>query len=136
MWFRMKKEIPELAELIIRTRHETFLEIKGAMKKRALGYNYEEEEQEIYVDQRTGAKTKGKVRKITRHVPPDITAQKLLIANLKKAECREDNEDSRLEELASWTNSTETLELKTENNITLAVDDAIKSVLKEITDDK
>ena len=134
-WFQLKKELPELSKLIIRTRHETFLGIKGAMKKRALGYDYEETEQEMTVDPRTGAQQKGKVRKITRHVPPDLSAQKLLIANLKKAECREDNPE-KLEELANWTNSIETIEVKAEGSVSLALDDAIKNVLKDINDDK
>ena len=134
-WFSLKNEIPELKALIIRTRHETFLGIKGAMKKRAFGYDYEETEQEMIVDPRTGAQSKGKIRKTVRHVPPDLSAQKLLIANMKKLECKEGMGD-RDGELANWTNSTETIEVRTENSVTVALDDAIKSVLKEINDDK
>ena len=132
MWFRLKKEVPELKELVIRTRYETFIEIKGAMKKRALGYSYEETEQEMVVDPRTGMQHKGKIRKYTRHVPPDLSAQKLLIANLKSQECR----DHRESELSNWTNSTATVEIKTEGQVSLAVDDAIREVLKEIENDK
>lgn len=133
-WFQLKKELPELNELIIRTRHETFLGIKGAMKKRALGYDYEETENEEGTDPKSGMPYT-KTKKTIRHCPPDLSAQKLLIANLKKAECREDNED-KLEELARWTNSTETIEVKAEGSVSLALDDAIKNVLKDINDDK
>lgn len=134
-WLRLKKEILELQALTIRTRHETFLAIKGAMKKRAMGYDYEESETEMIVDPRTGAQSKGKVRKVTRHVPPDLSAQKLLIANLKKSECREGTGD-RDTDLANWTNSTETIEVKAESSVTVALDEAIQSVLKDINNDK
>ena len=134
-WFALKNEIPELKELMIRTRYETFLAIKGAMKKRALGYDYEESETEMIVDPRTGARSKGKVKTIKRHVAPDLAAQKLLIANLKKTECKEEfgNKDS---ELASWTNNAETIEIRTEGSVTVSLDESIKSVLKEINDDQ
>ena len=134
-WLKYKEEIPELKELIIRTRHETFLDIKGAMKKRALGYDYTEEIQEMSIDVRTKEKKPLMVRKVTRHVPPDLSAQKLLIANMKKQECRNDRKD-RIDELANWTNSTETIEVKTEGSVSLALDDAIKNVLKDINNDK
>ena len=134
-WFALKKEITELHELTIRTRHETFIQLKGAMMKRAMGYDYEETEQEMILDPRTGAQSKGKVRKVTRHVPPDLSAQKLLIANLKKSECREETGDKDTE-LANWTNSTETIEIKAESSVTVAVDEAIQNVLKDINNDK
>lgn len=135
LWAKLKNEVPELQSLTVRTRHETFIAIKGAMKKRAMGYDYEETEQEMIIDPRTGAQSKGKVRKTMRHVPPDLSAQKLLIANMKKVECKELPEDQDTE-LSSWTNSTETIELKTESSVTVALDEAIKNVLKDINDDK
>lgn len=135
-WFALKKKYPELKELMIRTRYETFLGIKGAMKKRALGYDYEETEQETIVDPKTGAQKKGKTKTFTRHVPPDLAAQKLLIANLKKAENRESGSGDRNGELINWTNNAETIEVRTEGSVTVALDEAIKNVLKEITDDR
>ena len=133
-WLRLKEEIPELQALTIRTRHETFIAIKGAMKKRAMGYSYDEVETEEGQDPKTG-NSYTKTRTTKRHVPPDLSAQKLLIANMKKIECKDGKEDKN-GELANWTNSTETIEVRSESSVTVAVDDAIKEVLKEITNDK
>ena len=62
-------------------------EVENALLKRALGYDYEETITEV--EDLGGGKTKKHVRKVTRHVAPDTTAQIFWLKNRKPKQWRE-----------------------------------------------
>ena len=62
-------------------------QVENALLKRALGYDYEETVTEI--EDLGGGKTKKHVRKVTKHVPPDTTAQIYWLKNRKPKQWRD-----------------------------------------------
>ena len=74
-----KKKYPEFQKSFARGREKVVFEIKAALLKKALGFNYEEEK-------RTGRKDKSGeniilVEKFTRYCPPSETAAGMLLRN-------------------------------------------------------
>lgn len=79
---KYKAEKTELSEAFARTREKVCFEIKAALLKKALGFNYQEEK-------RTGRKDKNGeniilVEKYTRYCPPSETAAGMLLRNYDK----------------------------------------------------
>ena len=62
-------------------------QVENALLKRALGYDYEETVTEV--EDLGGGKTKKHVRKVTRHVAPDTTAQIFWLKNRKPKQWRD-----------------------------------------------
>jgi hypothetical protein len=67
-------------------------QVENALLKRALGYDYEETITEV--EDIGGGKTKKHVRKVTKHVPPDTTAQIFWLKNRKPKQWRDKIEQS------------------------------------------
>lgn len=63
------------------------IQVENALLKRALGYDYEETITEI--EDLGGGKTKKHVRRVTKHVPPDTTAQIFWLKNRKAKQWRD-----------------------------------------------
>lgn len=77
--YKYKKEKKELSEIFARGRTKIVIEIKAALLKKALGYEYEEEK-------RVGKKDKDGeniilVEKYKKHIPPSETAAAMLLRN-------------------------------------------------------
>ena len=77
--YKYKKEKKEFAEAFARGREKVVIEIKAALLKKALGFNYEEEK-------RVGRKDKNGenivlVEKYTRYCVPSETAANMLLRN-------------------------------------------------------
>lgn len=77
-----KKKYPEFQQAFARGREQVVFEIKAALLKKALGFNYDEEK-------RTGRKDKNGeniilVEKFTRYCPPSETAAGMLLRNYDK----------------------------------------------------
>lgn len=77
--YEYKKKIPEFSDAFARGRTQVVFEIKAALLKKALGYEYIEEK-------RVGKKDKDgekivAVEKYTRHMPPSETAARMLLNN-------------------------------------------------------
>ena len=62
-------------------------QVENALLKRALGYDYEETITEV--EELSGGRTKKHVRKITKHVAPDVTAQIFWLKNRKPKQWRD-----------------------------------------------
>lgn len=62
-------------------------QVENALLKRALGYDYEETITEV--EDLGGGKTKKHVKRVTRHVPPDTTAQIFWLKNRKPKQWRD-----------------------------------------------
>lgn len=80
--YEYKKKYPKFAKAFTRGREKVVIEIKAALLKKALGFNYEEEK-------RVGKKdAKGEnvilVEKYTRYCPPSETAAGMLLRNYDK----------------------------------------------------
>ena len=87
-----KKRFPEFSECLKNTRAYVDGQVENALLKRAIGYDVEEVAQEIYSD---GSKH---VKKIKRHIPPDITAMIFWLKNRRPEKWRdkpqEDNQQN------------------------------------------
>lgn len=122
----LKKQIPAFSTLSTRTREMKFDMIVNAMRKNALGYDYEETEVETDAE--------GNIKKrqtFTRHKAPDINSQKILLTNIKKAEGNQPNPNPRI---AGWSNKAEeALEIKAEGGINLLLDASVQSVLEALS---
>lgn len=80
--YKYKAEKKEFSDAFARGRETIVLEIKSALLKKALGYEYEEEK-------RVGRKDKDGeniilVEKYKRHIPPSETAAAMLLRNYDK----------------------------------------------------
>lgn len=75
-----------------RTREIVDLEVENALYKRAMGYDYDEEIYQRKVDKATGEESMELIKKVTKHVPPDTTAQIFWLKNRKPEEWRDKRE--------------------------------------------
>lgn len=84
-WIRYKKQYSELTDLIKNSRKNPVIQIKKAMLKRAIGFQYEEKKvttQYIEIDDGSGVKTPAKVIKTevtTKTAVPDPAAGLILL---------------------------------------------------------
>lgn len=80
--YKYKKEKKEFSDAFVRGRAKVVIDIKAALLKKALGYEYEEEK-------KIGRKDKDGenvilVEKTKRHIPPSETAAAMLLRNYDK----------------------------------------------------
>lgn len=73
----------EIGEAIKKGKAPVDTEVENALLKRALGYDYEEVITEVYGD------GKKHVRKVKKHMPPDVTAQIFWLKNRKPDKFRD-----------------------------------------------
>ena len=64
---------PAISAALKKGKEPVDTQVENALLKRALGYDYEETITEV--EEYPGGKTKRHVRKVTKHVPADVTAQ-------------------------------------------------------------
>jgi len=83
---------PEISNAVKKGKEPVDTQVENALLKRALGYDYEEQITEI--EEYPGGKTKKHVRKVVRHVPPDVTAQIYWLKCRKPKQWREKVENS------------------------------------------
>lgn len=77
---KYKKQHPELAAALTDGKKKLVIELRSAMKKRALGYNVEET-----TTKETWSDEKGYTKVVTtsmRHIPPDLGSQCALLKNI------------------------------------------------------
>ena len=94
--YRYKAEKQELKDAFARGREKVVIEIKAALLKKALGYEYEEEK-------RVGKKDKDGeqivlVEKYKRHSPPSETAARMLLNNYDESWRDNDSATASLKE--------------------------------------
>lgn len=133
-WYALKKEIPELRELInctLKSRGQLFLEVKGAMFQKATGFYVTEKskEERFFPDGKLCYTT---IREKERYIVPDLGAMKLIMGNLARLERMGENPDP---EIASWSNNPDPVTIKTEEsfNIESVLDNDIKALIDSIT---
>lgn len=94
--YKYKQEKKEFSAAFVRGREKVVIEIKAALLKKALGYEYEEEK-------RVGKKDKDGeniilVEKYKKHQPPSETAAAMLLRNYDESWHDNDNAAKRLKE--------------------------------------
>ena len=78
---------PNIHNAIKKGKGPVDVQVENALLKRALGYDYEETITEV--EDLGGGKTKKHVRRVTKHVPPDTTAQIYWLKNRKPKQWRD-----------------------------------------------
>jgi hypothetical protein len=78
---------PDISNAIKKGKEPVDTQVENALLRRALGYDYEETVTEV--EDLGGGKTKKHVRKVTRHVAPDTTAQIFWLKNRKPKQWRD-----------------------------------------------
>ena len=81
--YKWEDRYSEIGEALKRGKAPVDFEVENALLKRARGYDYEEVITEVYGD------GKKHVKKIKRHVPPDVTAQIFWLKNRKPERWRD-----------------------------------------------
>lgn len=81
---------PDIANAVKKGKEPVDTQVENALLKRALGYDYEETITEV--EDLGGGKTKKHVRRVTKHVPADTTAQIFWLKNRKPKQWREKTE--------------------------------------------
>ncbi len=81
--YRWVEKHPEIGEAIKKGKAPVDFEVENALLKRALGYDYEETITEVYGD------GKKHVKKVKRHVPPDVGAICFWLKNRKPEKFRD-----------------------------------------------
>lgn len=92
--YEYKAKHPELAEAFAHGREKVIIEIKAALLKKALGYEYEEKKQYIKKD-KDGEKVQY-TELNTRHQPPSETAAAMLLRNYDAAWRDSDNTSAEM----------------------------------------
>lgn len=87
--YKYKKEKTEFSKVFVRGRAKVVIDIKAALLKKALGYEYEEEK-------KIGRKDKDGeniilIEKTKKHIPPSETAAAMLLRNYDKEWLDRDN---------------------------------------------
>lgn len=89
--FRIYKEKYSALSAVLKKGREVIdFEVEGALIKRALGYEYEEEIKELVTDEDTGIAELKVVKTIKKKVAPDVTAQIFWLKNRKPEEWKND----------------------------------------------
>lgn len=87
-----KKKYPAFSEALARGKEVVDIEVENALLKRAKGYDYIETTSELIADKNARNKAVMKViKRVTRHVPPDVKAIVFWLTN-RKPEWRDKQE--------------------------------------------
>lgn len=78
---------PAISAALKKGKEPVDIQVENALLRRALGYDYEETTTEV--EDLGGGRTKKHVRKVTKHVPADTTAQIFWLKNRKPKQWRE-----------------------------------------------
>lgn len=92
--YKYKAEKKELKDAFTRGRAKIIFDIKAALLKKALGYEYEEKKQYITEDDNGSKKKHTEI--LTKHMPPSETAGAMLLRNYDKAWLDKDNISTQL----------------------------------------
>lgn len=92
--YKYKAEKKELKDAFAHARGKVIIEIKAALLKKALGYDYEEKKQ--YITEDADGRKKKHTEIMTRHMPPSETAGAMLLRNYDQTWLDKDNISTQL----------------------------------------
>lgn len=93
---RYKRQHRELCDVLKTGKDDAVAAVVDALYKRAVGFEYEEVETIIQKDASGKASGRARIRKITKHVVPDVIAQIFFLKN----RCSEEWRDRREQEVS------------------------------------
>lgn len=95
-----RKKFPAISAALKRGRAQAIARVENSLFRRAIGYSYNEDTFIEKVNEETGEKEMILAKRVTKHVPPDTTAQIFLLTNRSpdewkrnRAEVLTDDED-------------------------------------------
>lgn len=86
-----KKKYPNINNALKKSKEVVDFEVENALYKRAIGYDYDEEKSVTI--QKSDGSMEERFERVTKHVPPDTTAQIFWLKNRKPAEWRDKREE-------------------------------------------
>ena len=93
--YEWKKKYPPISDALKRGKEVIDRQVENALLKSALGYEYTEVKE--YIEKTDDGKTKKKIEKTTKQIPPNTTAQIFWLKNRKPATWR-DKQDLAINE--------------------------------------
>lgn len=82
-----QNKFPEFSEAVKKGKAPVDVQVENALLKRALGYDYEEVITEV--EEIGEGRQKKHIRKVTRHVPPEVAAQIFWLKNRRPGRWRD-----------------------------------------------
>ena len=86
-FYEWQEKFPQFAQAIKKGKAPVDIQVENALLKRALGYDYEEAITEI--EEMGEGRQKKQVRKVKKHMPPDVTAQIFWLKNRRPGRWRD-----------------------------------------------
>lgn len=86
-FYEWMERFPQMAQAIKKGKAPVDIQVENALLKRALGYEYEETITEV--EELAGGHQKKHIRKVTKHCPPDTTAQIFWLKNRRPERWRD-----------------------------------------------
>lgn len=86
-FYEWMERFPQMAQAIKKGKAPVDIQVENALLKRALGYDYEETITEV--EELAGGHQKKHIRKVTKHMPADTTAQIFWLKNRKPERWRD-----------------------------------------------
>lgn len=86
---KWRKDREEFEEAVQMGKGIADAKVEKSLFKRALGYDYEEKKVITTIDPKTGETLPVRIEKVTKHVPPDTTAQIFWLKNRKPEDWRD-----------------------------------------------
>ena len=85
--YEWENRFPDIADAIKKGKAPVDIQVENALLRRALGYEYEETITEV--EELAGGHQKKHIRKVTKHCPPDTTAQIFWLKNRRPERWRD-----------------------------------------------
>lgn len=85
--YEWENRFPVIADTLKKGKAPVDIQVENALLKRALGYEYEETITEV--EELAGGQQKKHIRKVTKHCPPDTTAQIFWLKNRRPERWRD-----------------------------------------------
>lgn len=126
-----KKKYQTISDALKKGKEIIDIEVENALCKRALGYEYQEEE--IYIEEVDG-KVKKRKKIIKKVMPPDTTAQIFWLKNRKPEHWRDKRYTKEIQDMFNEKTEAETEKLKIETEKTKVEIDKLKGLGEEIED--
>ena len=86
-FYEWMERFPQMAQAIKKGKAPVDIQVENALLKKALGYEYEETITEV--EELAGGHQKKHIRKVTKHCPPDTTAQIFWLKNRRPERWRD-----------------------------------------------
>lgn len=91
-FYKYKREHPDFSDSLKKGKEVVDFEVENALLKRAMGYEYDEKTYETKYDERQEKFVEVLIKRVTKQVAPDTTAQIFWLKNRKPTEWKDKQE--------------------------------------------